>query len=62
VLQQHVNSPLPPLPHSLSRYEYFLNKLVAKNRVERFTQAEEIIAAIGELRTAMTLNVESAVA
>ena len=62
VLQQHVNSPLPPLPHSLSRYGYFLNKLVAKNRVERFTQAEEIIAAIGELRTAMTLNVESAVA
>jgi CheY-like chemotaxis protein len=62
VLQQHVNSPLPPLPHSLSRYEYFLNKLVAKNRNERFARAEEIIAAIGELRTAMTLNVESAVA
>lgn len=62
VLQQHVNSPLPPLPHSLSRYEYFLNKLVAKNRNERFAHAEEIIAAVGELRTAMTLNVESAVA
>lgn len=62
VLQQHVNSPLPPLPHSLSRYEDFLHKLVAKNRAERFAQAEEIIAAIGELRAAMTLNVESAVA
>jgi serine/threonine protein kinase len=62
VLQQHVNSPLPPLPHSLARYEDFLHKLVAKNRAERFGQAEEIIAAIGELRTAMTLNVESAVA
>jgi DNA-binding response OmpR family regulator len=62
VLQQHVNSPLPPLPHSLSRYEHFLHKLVAKNRAERFAEAEEIIAAIGELRTAMTLNVESAVA
>ena len=62
VLQQHVNSPLPPLPHSLSRYEDFLHKLVAKNRAERFAQADEIIAAIGELRTAMTLNVESAVA
>jgi DNA-binding response OmpR family regulator len=62
VLQQHVNTPLPALPHSLTRYEYFLNKLVAKNRIERFTQAEEIIAATGELRTAMTLNVESAVA
>jgi hypothetical protein len=62
VLQQHVNTPLPPLPHSLSRYDDFLHKLVAKNRAERFAQAEEIIAAIGELRTAMTLNVESAVA
>jgi CheY-like chemotaxis protein len=62
VLQQHVNSPLPPLPHSLSRYGDFIHKLVAKNRTERFGQAEEIIAAIGELRTAMTLNVESAVA
>ena len=62
VLQQHVNSPLPPLPHSLARYERFLHKLVAKNRAERFAQAEEIIAAIGELRAAMTLKVESAVA
>jgi DNA-binding NarL/FixJ family response regulator len=62
VLQQHVNSPLPPLPHSLSRYDRFLHKLVAKNRTERFGSADEILAAIGELRTAMTLNVESAVA
>src|SRR6185312_1864689 len=36
VLQQHVNSPLPPLPHSLARYEPFLHKLAAKNRNERF--------------------------
>ena len=62
VLQQHVNSPLPPLPHSLSRYDAFLHKLVAKNRAERYKSADEIIAAIGQLRTAMNLNVESAVA
>jgi DNA-binding response OmpR family regulator len=62
VLQQHVNSPLPPLPHSLSRYDAFLHKLVAKNRAERYKSADEIIAAIGQLRTAMSLNVESAVA
>ena len=62
VLQQHVNSPLPPLPHSLSRYEDFLHRLVAKNRNERFAKAEEIIAAIGELRAAITPDVESAVA
>jgi serine/threonine-protein kinase PpkA len=62
VLQQHVNSPLPPLPHSLGRYEPFLTQLVAKARSERFAKAEDIIAAIGELRTAMTLNVESTAA
>jgi hypothetical protein len=62
VLQQHVNSPLPPLPHSLSRYEHFLHKLSAKNRAERFNMAEEVIAAVQELRAAITLNVESAVA
>ena len=62
VLQQHVNSPLPPLPHSLTRYEPLLYKLSAKNRAERFTQAEEIIAAVAELRAAIALDVESAVA
>jgi serine/threonine-protein kinase PpkA len=62
VLQQHVNSPLPPLPHSLARYEQFLHKLAAKNRNERFGQADEIIAAIAQLRAAIALDVESAVA
>jgi serine/threonine-protein kinase PpkA len=62
VLQQHVSSPLPPLPHSLARYEPLLQRLVAKNRNERFAQAEEIIAAVAELRAAMPAEVESAVA
>jgi DNA-binding response OmpR family regulator len=62
VLQQHVSSPLPPLPHSLTRYETLLHKLAAKNRNERFAQADEIIAAIAELRSAITLDIESAVA
>jgi DNA-binding response OmpR family regulator len=62
VLQQHVNSPLPPLPHSLSRYDTFLHKLVAKNRNERYGSADEIITALQELRAAASLNVESAVA
>ena len=62
VLQQHVNSPLPPLPHSLSRYDTFLHKLVAKNRNERYESADEIIAALQELRSATSVNVESAVA
>jgi hypothetical protein len=50
------------LPHSLTRYETLLHKLAAKNRNERFTNADEIIAAIAELRSTMALDVESAVA
>jgi hypothetical protein len=57
-----VNSPLPSLPHSLTRYEPFLARLAAKARNERFAKAEEIIAAIGDLRTAMTFTVESTAA
>jgi len=60
VLQQHVNSPLPPLPHSFARYEPVLHRLAAKNRNERFGTADEIIAAVAELRAAADL--ESAVA
>ncbi len=62
VLQQHVNAPLPRLPHSLGRYQPLLTQLVAKARSERFAKADDIIAAIGELRAAMTLNVESTAA
>lgn len=62
VLQQHCNSPLPQLPHSLARYESLLHRLAAKNRTERFTTADEIIAALAELRAAMPMEVQSAVA
>jgi DNA-binding response OmpR family regulator len=62
VLQQHVSSALPSLPHSLARYETLLHRLAAKNRNERFSQADEIIAAVAELRAAMPAEVESAVA
>jgi DNA-binding response OmpR family regulator len=62
LLQQHVSSPLPPLPHSLARYEPLLQRLVAKNRNERFAKADEIIAAIADLRSTIALDIESAVA
>jgi serine/threonine-protein kinase PpkA len=62
VLQQHVNSPVPQLPHSLLRYEPLLQRLTAKNRTERFMNADEIIAAVAQLRATMPIEVESAVA
>jgi hypothetical protein len=62
VLQQHVNSPIPPLPHSLARYDTLLHRLAAKNRNERFETADQIIAAVAELRAALSGDLESAVA
>jgi DNA-binding response OmpR family regulator len=53
VLQQHVNAPVPRLPLSLARNEPLLAKLMAKNRNERFTRAEEVIAAVAGLREAL---------
>jgi eukaryotic-like serine/threonine-protein kinase len=50
VLQQHVNSPAPRLPLSLSRHAPLLARLLAKNREERFNTADEVIEAAATLR------------
>lgn len=50
VLQQHVNAALPMLPRHLAHHEPLLLKLLAKSRDDRFSSAEEILTAIGELR------------
>ena len=50
VLQQHVNSPPPRLPLSLSRHVPLLARLLAKRREERFNTADEVIAAAAALR------------
>lgn len=50
VLQQHVNSPPPRLPLSLSRHVPLLSRLLAKRREERFNTADEMIAAAAALR------------
>lgn len=50
VLQQHVNAALPMLPRHLAHHEPLLLKLLAKSRDDRFSSADEILTAIGELR------------
>jgi eukaryotic-like serine/threonine-protein kinase len=50
VLQQHVNSPPPRLPLSLSRHAPLLSRLLAKRREERFNTADEVIEAAAALR------------
>ncbi|HEY2035812.1 MAG TPA: protein kinase [Steroidobacteraceae bacterium] len=50
VLQQHVNTPPPRLPLSLSRHVPLLSRLLAKRREERFNTAAEMVAAAAALR------------
>ncbi|MGH8298737.1 MAG: protein kinase domain-containing protein [Steroidobacteraceae bacterium] len=51
VLQQHVNSPAPRLPLSLSRHAPLLSRLLAKRREDRFNTAAEVIEAAAALRS-----------
>ena len=48
VLQEHVNAPVPQLPSALSHHQPLLARLLAKSREERFPNAQEVLAAIGE--------------
>jgi DNA-binding NarL/FixJ family response regulator len=60
VLQQHVNTPTPPLPSSLSPHDPLLAKLLAKSRADRYGSAEEIVAAARELREVLTADAPQA--
>ncbi len=53
VLQQHVNSPMPPLPASLAHLEPLLSTLLAKSRDERFAKALEVAEAAAAARQAL---------
>jgi CheY-like chemotaxis protein len=62
VLQQHVSSALPALPDTLSRYQPFLARLLAKARGERFTTAAEIIVAAATLRNGASSEAQTSAA
>jgi eukaryotic-like serine/threonine-protein kinase len=62
VLQQHVNTPLPPLPQSLAHHEQLLDKLLAKSREQRFASAAEIIAAAAAVRESLAIESRSTAA
>lgn len=53
IMQQHVYSPLPAIcknfPYVPGEVEYFVHKLMAKKREERFASAEEVIGFIEQL-------------
>jgi DNA-binding response OmpR family regulator len=53
VLQQHVHSPMPPLPSAFTHLEPLLSTLLAKSRDERFAQALEVAEAAAAARRAL---------
>jgi len=53
VLQQHVHSPMPPLPSAFAHLEPLLGTLLAKSRDERFAKALEVAEAAAAARRAM---------
>ncbi len=44
----HINEPIPKLPLSLSRYQFFIDRLMAKNRENRYTDASEVLSDIAK--------------
>ena len=43
VVMQHKNAPVPVLPEDLNKYQTLLDRMMAKNRHERFENAESMI-------------------
>ena len=62
VLQQHVNTPAPPLPQSHAYLEPLLATLLAKSRDERFATALQVAEAAAQARMALTSEPRSTAA
>jgi eukaryotic-like serine/threonine-protein kinase len=54
ILEQHRNAALPVLPSELAEYQPLMNKLLAKDPVQRFGSAREAIEALQQMLAAFT--------
>lgn len=52
VLQQHVGSEVPELPRALGPYQALLDRLMAKDREERYDSAEDLLRALDRVAAA----------
>ena len=50
VIMQHIQSPVPKLVGDLARYQPLLNKMMAKNRDERFADAPSLLRELSLIR------------
>ncbi|MBN1378941.1 MAG: serine/threonine protein kinase [Gammaproteobacteria bacterium] len=60
VAYKHVQEPIPVLPRAYTRYQEFLDKIVAKNPDDRFQSGREIVRAIDKLQQEKVLTPVSA--
>ncbi len=51
IVIQHKQGPVPTLPDELSEFQPLLNKMMAKNRDERFAEAGDLATAIDRFRS-----------
>jgi serine/threonine protein kinase len=54
VLQQHVMAPVPELPPRNLAYQPFVERLMAKSREQRIASCDELLAALEQMRQAMS--------
>ena len=62
VLQQHVNAPMPRLPHNVEHLQPLLDGLLAKSRDDRFANATLVIEAVAGMRALREAGGSAAVA
>ena len=48
-VMEHISAPIPTLPSHLTRYQKLLEKMMAKNPVDRFASASDMVAFIEKL-------------
>jgi serine/threonine-protein kinase PpkA len=51
ILTAHRSAPVPRLPEHLSAYQPILDRLLAKNPMDRYASAAEFLDALDALRT-----------
>lgn len=49
VVLMHINNPIPELPASLSGFQSFIDRLMAKDPADRFDDASQLLAAIADI-------------
>ncbi len=59
IIMQHLQAPLPKFPKPFADYQDLLDRMMAKDREQRFTDADELISYVQKLRTEKGMGPDS---